>query len=77
MKSNEEILADVIGVNVKSIALHKSSTVRVDEALEAMDKLVKLFDIPDVSGSPCCSYKSQIIAKAVYRCNKCGEDFCK
>lgn len=36
-KSNQEILAYVIGVDVKSIKLHKSATVRVDEALKAME----------------------------------------
>ena len=51
MKSNEEILAEVIDVDVKSIKLHKSSTVRVDEALEAMGEVVKLFAILDISNA--------------------------
>ena len=48
MKSNEEILAKVLNVPVNSIEMHKSNFLIVDEALKAMDELVKSFTISDV-----------------------------
>ena len=36
--NKEEVLAEVLGVNVKSIDLHKSNTLTVDDALQAMEE---------------------------------------
>jgi len=35
--TNEEILAKVLDVNIKSIRLHKSANLRINEAVEAME----------------------------------------
>lgn len=47
--NKKEILAKILDVDVKSINLHKSGTLRVDEALEAMEEYSQLQTSVEIS----------------------------